>query len=103
MKVLQVSKYYYPVSGGVESYVYSLCRELKKKIGVEVVASNTKNRAESGVVNGIRVTRLPLLFSFLNAPITSGFLGSLEASDADILHIHMQNPFHVFLIACFII
>ncbi|MFH1106247.1 MAG: glycosyltransferase, partial [Candidatus Aenigmatarchaeota archaeon] len=33
----------------------------------------------------------------LNAPITSNYLGFLEASDADILHIHMQNPFHVFL------
>ncbi len=97
MKVLQVSKYYYPVSGGVESYVYSLCRELKKKIGVEVVASNTKNRAESGTVNGVKVTRLPLLFSFLNAPITSNYLGFLGKNDADILHIHMQNPFHVFL------
>lgn len=97
MKVLQVSKYYYPVSGGIENYVRYLCNALKKDVDVEVLASNTENRMRKDVVEGIRVTRLPLLGSFLNAPITSNYLGFLEKSDADIVHVHMQNPFHVFL------
>ncbi len=97
MKVLQVSKYYYPVLGGIENYVYSLCNALKGKVDVEVLASNTENRMRKDVVEGIRVTRLPLLGSFLNAPITSNYLGFLESNGADIIHIHMQNPCAVFL------
>ncbi|MEM5807813.1 MAG: glycosyltransferase [Candidatus Aenigmatarchaeota archaeon] len=93
MKVLQVGKYYWPKSGGIEKHIKLLSEGLTaNRVKVEVVVSNTKNKKEVNLINGVKVTKLPKLFSFFNQPITLDLFNFLKTEKSDIIHVHLPNP-----------
>ena len=57
MKVLQLGKYYAPYRGGMETHLSGLCEELKGRVELEVLVSNTAPRTVREVVHGVPVTR----------------------------------------------
>ena len=71
-KVMFVCPYFFPHTGGSEQYVYKIARGLQEKYGwdVSVVTTNQdKKRLEKESLNGIKIYRLPVLFTFSNTPV----------------------------------
>src|SRR5712692_8411662 len=92
MRVLQIGKFYPPHMGGIETHVQTLCEELLRSIGVEVVAANDGPRCFRSMVGGVKVARMAKLFTLASAPVCVGMTREIRSSDADIVHLHMPNP-----------
>jgi len=91
MKVLIVSKYFYPVVGGVESNAFYVARELVKKgVEVTVLASGEKRSKEE--IEGIKVIRLPTWLMVGPAPISPGVFTEVLRQEFDIANLHDPNP-----------
>lgn len=67
MKILFVVPHYYPMIGGVESYVQTLAAGLK--VGHEVVIVTSGSKAETTTHKGIKIYRLPYFLKLSNTPI----------------------------------
>ena len=96
LKILHVYKDYYPpVKGGIECHLNLLANGLMKNgIDVQVLISNTANKYEQEVFNGIKVLKAPQLGRFYSAPLTPSFHFYLQklGKHADIIHFHHPNP-----------
>ncbi|MCK4829908.1 glycosyltransferase [bacterium] len=96
MKVLHIYKDYYPpVIGGIERHINLLANGLAhRRVGVEVLVSNTEARLERESINGIPVTKAPQLGRLASAPLNITFPFWLRrlGKNADILHFHFPNP-----------
>lgn len=95
MRILHVGKYYYPFRGGIESVVRAVCEGLAKNDHeVEVLCSNDSLFGQEDFINGVKVTRLGRLFSFLGQALNIGLFFSLhkKAKEFDVVHIHGPNP-----------
>jgi rhamnosyl/mannosyltransferase len=92
MRVVQVGKYYYPFSGGIESHLYVITGELKSKLDIDVVCSNDAPRTERDVVNGVSVTRCASYGHYRSVEASPGMALELSQRSYDVLHIHLPNP-----------
>jgi len=93
LKILQISKYYYPHFGGVENYIYTLSSELSKlNHNVTVVSSNDKFKLKTDNIGKVKVIRFPKIFEIFNAPVSFNLL-FFPISNYDIIHLHLPNPF----------
>lgn len=96
MKVLFITKFFYPELGGIERYSQILCAGLRDKgVYVEIVAAAKNSRySEVEVIDGIRVHRLGVLSSLSGAPIMpSAFKLLAELSPQfDLVHHNFPNP-----------
>ena len=72
MHILQVTPYFFPHFGGVESHVLGLSENLIK-LGheVEVVTSRYSRMPETENLNGIKITRLPQWINMYNTPLVT--------------------------------
>jgi glycosyltransferase involved in cell wall biosynthesis len=71
MKIMIVTPYYYPKTGGLENYAQQIARGLKAR-GHEVLIVTTNHEAKQRteqVIDAIRVIRLPIAFKFSNTPL----------------------------------
>ena len=100
MKVLQVGKYYSPYIGGIETYLYDLCKELKNKVDLEVLVSNTGRKTVVHEVDGIKVTRVGRIAKIASTDISLKYLKQFSKRTPDIVHIHCPNPLAVI---CFLL
>ena len=98
MKIAQVTPYFHPHIGGVESYVLALSKELMKK-GHDVTVYTTliPNTKENENIEGVNVKRIKPLFTLLKTPVTP----SIKISGYDIVHAHSPPPFHSYSAARF--
>jgi rhamnosyl/mannosyltransferase len=92
MRVVQVGKYYYPFSGGIESHLYVITSELKTKVDIDVVCSNDKPRTERDVINGVSVTRCASYGHYRSVEASPSMAIELSQRAYDILHLHLPNP-----------
>ena len=92
MRVVQVGKYFYPYSGGIESHLYVLATELKSKVELDVVCSNHKPRTERDVVSGVSVTRCASYAHYRSVEASPSMALELSQRTYDVLHIHLPNP-----------
>jgi glycosyltransferase involved in cell wall biosynthesis len=92
LSVLQLGKFYPPYRGGIESHLHALCRELRKSITVNVIVANETRRLMDSEIDGVRVRRLPRLFSLSAAPVCPTMPGEIRRTDADVIHLHLPNP-----------
>lgn len=67
MKILFVVPHYYPMIGGVESYVQTLAAGLKKEHEVVIVTSG--NKTETTTHQGIKIYHLPYRLRLSNTPM----------------------------------
>jgi len=100
MKILQVSKYYYPVIGGVESHLKLLCEDLSKNFKVKVLVSNIKPKTEIELSNNLEVVKAGSLGRLFSMPLSPAFPLWMGKLKADILHFH--HPFPWGMISYFI-
>lgn len=90
MKVLQVYKDIFPeVSGGIERYIHDFSSYLiAEGHSVEAIVAGGGNRR----VDGVSVKGVPTLGRLLSTPISLGYQGALERTDADVIHFHLPLP-----------
>jgi len=92
MKVVHIYKDFYPVSGGIENYIYILSQEHKKKIEVEVMVSSRRFRKESFTFEDVVVNKLPEIVRLNSMPIMPTLFFELKRIKADLFHFHLPFP-----------
>ncbi|TLZ92664.1 MAG: glycosyltransferase family 4 protein [Methanobacteriota archaeon] len=94
VRIAQVSPWFSPHFGGVESHVRSLSRELARRGHEVTVVTSQHDRTLSAeeTVDGFRVVRVRPRFIFMQTPITPRMRGSLRALSADVVHAHSPPP-----------
>jgi glycosyltransferase involved in cell wall biosynthesis len=94
VRVVQVSPFFYPHTGGVESHVRTLAREFARQ-GHEVTVITS--RFQSGLpreetFEGYRIVRAASLGPILNTPIDYGTRATVRRQEADVVHLHYPPP-----------
>ncbi len=94
MKVLQVSKLYYPWIGGVERVVQDIAEGIKDKVDVEVLACQARGFGGKEIINGVSVTKSSAIGMFFSMPLSLTFPFHLatKSRKSDILHFHIPFP-----------
>lgn len=97
MKVLQISKLYYPWIGGIEKVVQDIAEGLKGKVDIEVLVCQPKGCGKTELINGIKVTKATSFGIFWSMPIsfTFPFILAWKSREVDILHFHLPFPLGV--------
>lgn len=96
MKVLQVSKFYWPVMGGIETVTWELVEGMNRTgLQVGVLCSNqrpvTQRQQFPGGYEVVRAASLGMLLSTSMAPAMVHEMCRLSAG-RDIVHVHMPDP-----------
>jgi glycosyltransferase involved in cell wall biosynthesis len=91
VRVLQLGKFYDPVTGGMETVLKAICENLCDRVDFQVLVANTSFRTEREVRKFpiVRAASLGRLFSMSIAPTYSSWAKKL---DADLIHVHIPNP-----------
>lgn len=95
MKVLQFTKFYPPVHGGIETATYELTDGLARRgIDCEVLCANTDRTSRRDVVDGIAVTRSGSLAKLLSTSMSPRLVWDLMQMRGrhDVIHVHLPNP-----------
>lgn len=96
MKVLQISKFYPPVEGGIEAVARELAEGLvERRLGCDVLCAHTgRGTVEETHAGGIRVTRASSWGLALRTSVAPQLLRLLAARHAgyDLIHVHMPDP-----------
>jgi glycosyltransferase involved in cell wall biosynthesis len=94
VRIVQVSPFFYPHTGGVESHVRTLAREFARQ-GHEVTVITS--RFERGLApvesfEGYRIVRTRSVGPVLNTPIDYGTRAAVRRQAADVFHLHYPPP-----------
>ncbi len=96
MRVLQTSKAYAPLVGGIETTITNLSEGLARMKGMTVEALVCNHVRSSEVqreaINGVTVTRAPSWGFVASLPLSPSYYRLLSAAHGDILHIHEPFP-----------
>jgi len=94
VRIAQVSPWFSPHFGGVESHVRSLSRELARRgHAVTVVTSrHDPSLPAEEELDGFRVLRVRPRVVVMRTPITPRMRGSLRGLAADVVHAHSPPP-----------
>ena len=96
MKVLQLSKFYPPVMGGIEAVAWELTEGLNRLgVATDVLCSGQQRRSVHELSKSghaiVRAGTLGMLLSTSIAPTMARLLRHM-AAQADIVHLHMPDP-----------
>jgi len=92
IRVLQIGKYYHPVTGGIEDHLYHFCNDIKERCDLNVLVSNTVPRTEKNIILDVQVTRVSKLGELSNIPVCLTMPIWLRKFMPDIVHFHLPNP-----------
>jgi glycosyltransferase involved in cell wall biosynthesis len=96
MKLLQVSKFYFPVHGGIESVAYELTEGLVRRgVALEVLCANNAPRTvHERMPAGYPVTRAASWGTWLSTSMAPALIAQFRqrAHDAELVHVHMPDP-----------
>lgn len=97
MNILQISKYYHPHIGGIESIVQDIAEGVKNEHNSRVLSSNPQGLGSHVSHNGVDVIKTASLGTLLSVPISPQFPLRLQQlrRRADIVHYHLPNPLSV--------
>ncbi len=94
MRIVQVSPFFYPHAGGVESHVRGLVREFVR-LGHEVTVLTSRydrHLPREEVFEGYRILRARNLGVLFNTPIDLDVGRLARSLDADVVHLHYPPP-----------
>lgn len=96
MRILIVSKYFYPYKGGIETVVLETAKNLAKKgHNITILASSHKNELKKTEMFGkIKIIRSKTWFNFSAAPINPGMFFTILNEKFDVCILHEPNPFN---------
>jgi rhamnosyl/mannosyltransferase len=92
LRVVHVGKYYWPVRGGMETYLRDLCARIKDRVDLTVLVSNDRLRTVEESVEGVRVIRVRRWAQIASTPISPGLRRRLRKLAPDVVHVHLPNP-----------
>ena len=94
MRIVQVSPFFHPHAGGVESHVRGIVRELAREgHEVTVVTSHYNRRLPAEEeTEGYRILRTRTLGVLLDTPLDVGTGRTLRALAPDVFHLHYPPP-----------
>ena len=98
MDILQVSKWYLPYKGGIETVVQQIVDGLREATerNFRVLACNHKTSVahQSDRVGGVPVERVPAVGAIFSTPIAPTFPAAYarEVQEADVVHVHTPFP-----------
>jgi glycosyltransferase involved in cell wall biosynthesis len=95
LRVLHLGKYYPPHRGGMETYLEMLCEELRDRVEFTVVAANDGWRTSRETRRGVAVIRTATIARLASTPICPFLPSVAQKVPADIVHIHLPNPFAI--------
>lgn len=100
IKLLLVTPYFSPHSGGLETYAFNIAQGLMRTYGYEIVVVTSNPDEKKQIIEdycGIKVYRLPIMLRIANTPINPLWYGSLkkiiQAEKPDIINSHQPVPF----------
>jgi glycosyltransferase involved in cell wall biosynthesis len=98
MRLLQVGKYLKPVTGGIETVVYELCRGLssKKDVKVTCLVSNAEAKTRIEKFENFHVIRAASFGTFASTPLSPSFGHFGRTIETDLIHFHLPNPLATF-------
>jgi len=92
MRVLHVGKFYWPHTGGIETYLRQLVQGHKEFMDIEVVVANDRPLTVEERSNAVRVTRVGSLGVVASTPICPTLMRHLQGRRPDLIHLHAPNP-----------
>ena len=96
MRVLQLTKFYAPAKGGIETVVLELSQGLSRHgLDVRVLCAGTELRTRRDhTPEGIAITRAGSLGRLLSTSMSPGLVRHARrmAPEADVIHVHMPDP-----------
>lgn len=104
MKIIQITTFFHPVTGGVEQQVLEISKQLME-FGHEVQVFTTDSKrtdekitVKESIVDGIKVKRFKTIFSLSKFyKIVPGMFFELMNTDFDILHVHGFRKFESYI------
>ena len=101
-KILHVSKYYYPFSGGTEQIARDCVISLKDSYEQKVIAFNTGKDDVRDTVDGIEVIRCGCFMKVASQSLSLSYKkilhDTISSFSPDIIIFHYPNPFVAFLL-----
>jgi len=101
MRIAQVTPYFHPHIGGVESNVYNISKHLLK-LGHEITvftAQYDKKLPRHDELDGLKIIRSKELMNLFTTPVTPGLKTDLLAEKWDIVHTHAPPPLSSYYVA----
>jgi len=97
IKVLQISKLYYPWIGGVEKIVQDIAEGLQGRVNIKVLVCQANGLGKRKFINNVKVVKASSLGIFWGMPLslTFPFLLAWNSRKVDILHFHLPFPLAV--------
>jgi rhamnosyl/mannosyltransferase len=92
MRVLHLGKYYYPYMGGIENHLHLLCRQLRGRVDLEVIVSNTRAATVTESVDGVPVTRCMEIGRLASTSLCPTMPWALRGRSYDLIHFHFPDP-----------
>ncbi|MEX2189102.1 MAG: glycosyltransferase [Bacteroidota bacterium] len=96
MRVVQTSKAYAPLVGGIETTITNLCEGLSQREGISVealVCNHTSSmRIQKKRLHGVPVLYAPSWGFVASLPISPQYASLLAGMSGDILHVHEPFP-----------
>jgi glycosyltransferase involved in cell wall biosynthesis len=93
MKIVQVTPYFHPHIGGVESHVLGLSRELVDRgHEVHVLTAKLPNTRDKEIIEGIHVERTKPWFIWFKTPVMPKIWKAILAVNGDVVHAHSPPP-----------
>lgn len=97
MRIMHVSKYYYPYIGGVENTCKYLADSFAKDNDVAVVCFNEGRENTTEIVDGVKVYRVGTWINIARQALSLAYFPILKKAirefNPDIIHFHWANPF----------
>lgn len=93
MRIAQVTSYFEPHIGGVETHVRELSRELVRRgHEVTVLTADTEGVGERGAFGGFDIVRVPARSTLFKTPSMPALRDAVAGGRFDLLHSHTPPP-----------
>ncbi|MFJ5980079.1 glycosyltransferase [Enterobacter cancerogenus] len=95
MKILHLSKFYKPYSGGIEQVVADICEGCcARDVESSVLAVSHNKDNQKYAINGVQVFSFSSNLHYASADVSIGYITKLKKiiNQYDILHVHLPNP-----------
>lgn len=106
MRILHISKYYYPYIGGVENICKYLVDNMKQDNGIAVVCFNEQKYDSIDTVDGVKVYRVGTKIMIARQALSLSYFSVLKRAikefKPDIIHFHWANPYPAFVLSTMI-
>lgn len=93
MRIAQVTSYFDPHVGGVETHVRELARALTRRgHEVTVIAADTEGAGPTEDLGGVKVVRVPPRATWFDTPSMPGAVEAVVGGKFDLVHSHSPPP-----------